>query len=154
MATPRPLHSDSPAAASSSSNLLLSPPLLHLADPPPHTVDARLVDLLADQLIRSLRDSAQAARDRHARDHRAVEEELDALGLGAPRAGTAAASPRPTGTGTGTGGAGEDDAAVDEAVRSRLDDLGFKVGWATAERCAPFFFLPSLPSLLTCGFPR
>ncbi|GAA5909488.1 hypothetical protein JCM8208_006541 [Rhodotorula glutinis] len=149
MATPRPLHAlisstGHPAAASSSN--LVSPHLLHLADPPQHTVDARLVELLADEMVRALRESAAAARSRRARDHRAVEEELEALGLaGAPPASAAA---EPAADRDGQGASGEErmrEDEADEAVRSRLDDLGFRVGWATAERLARD--RPRFPSL-------
>ncbi|GAA5840621.1 hypothetical protein JCM9279_007384 [Rhodotorula babjevae] len=150
MTTPRPLHtliSSTGHPASASSSNLVSPHLLALADPPQHTVDARLVELLADEMICALRHSHAAARTRRARDHRAVEEELEALGLaGAPPASGAA---QPAADRDGQGGAGAEGQAhedeADEAVRSRLDDLGFRVGWATAERLARD--RPRFPSL-------
>ena len=145
MATPRPLHaliSSTGHPASASSSNLVSPHLVALADPPQHTVDARLVELLADEMIRAVRESHAAARTRRARDHRAVEEELEALGLaGAPPAG-GAADPAADREGHGVDGQAREDEA-DEAVRSRLDDLGFRVGWATAERCV--LLTPLLP---------
>ncbi|KPV73674.1 uncharacterized protein RHOBADRAFT_38274 [Rhodotorula graminis WP1] len=98
-------------------------------------------------MVRALRESAAAARTRRARDHRAVEEELEALGLaGTPSAG-AVAEPA-AGRDVQVGAAGEGlarEAEADEAVFSRLDDLGFRVGWATAERLARD--RPRFPSL-------
>ncbi|BGP42087.1 hypothetical protein JCM10449v2_006089 [Rhodotorula kratochvilovae] len=143
MATIRPLHaliSSSGSPASRSSSSLLTAPLVALADPAPLSADARLVDLLADEMLRALRDSERAARERGTRDLEAVDDELAALGLAVDDA------PRGALRGDKTLAGRERQEDADKAVCARLDDMGFKVGWATAERLArdrPRF--PSLP---------
>ncbi|GAA5828928.1 hypothetical protein JCM3770_003523, partial [Rhodotorula araucariae] len=155
MATNRPLHalitsSGSPAARSSS--VLISPPVAALADPVPCTADARLVELLADEMLRTIRASARAASQRSTRDHLQINDELAALGLADP----APPAPRTPGTVPAAqeqpvSAGGEDD---DGAVIARLDGMGFRVGWATAERLArdrPRF--PMLPPSAPPGAP-
>lgn len=79
-------------------------------------------------------DSTKAASERRKREHDSIEAELASLGL--------------SGSGNGAKGKNKADGAepakededevVDEEVRKKLEGLGFKVGWATAERCVSF----------------
>ncbi|GAA6003484.1 Trs33p, partial [Rhodotorula paludigena] len=136
MATNRPLHalvtsSGHPHNRSSSS--LLSPAVSALADPPAHSADARLVDLVHAELIRTLQHSQRAATARARADHALVEDQLAQLGLAPLDKGKARATTEDTPNAKAEQ-AQRDEA--DDAVRSRLDSLGFKVGWATAERLA------------------
>ncbi|GAA5961806.1 hypothetical protein JCM21900_003316 [Sporobolomyces salmonicolor] len=143
MATPRPLSSllhSTGTPSSRSSTSLITPSLTLLADPPLHSVDSHLVDLLTNEVIRILIHSEQAARARRAAEQEAVERELNDMGL-ADHAGKK----------TSHGGEkGPESDQADEAVRTRIDQMGFKVGWATAERLArdrPLFpTTPSAPS--------
>ncbi|GAA5916444.1 hypothetical protein JCM5296_006565 [Sporobolomyces johnsonii] len=150
MATPRPLsnliHSTG-TPSSRSSTSLITPSLARLADPPLHSVDSHLVDLLTNEVIRILVHSEHAARARSKAEQEAVESELSDMGLADHSRGAKA------GKKTSHGGEKEKDQdsdQADEAVRTRLDQMGFKVGWATAERLTrdrPLFpTTPSAPS--------
>lgn len=84
------------------------------------------------QTIRTLIDSTKAADVRRKRDHESIEAELASLGLSAGGMGAT--------KGKQKAGAAElakdedEDEVVDEEVRKKLEGLGFKVGWTTAER--------------------
>ncbi|GAA6012260.1 hypothetical protein JCM10207_002781 [Rhodosporidiobolus poonsookiae] len=141
MATNRPLHalinsSGNLGPGNRSSSSLITPALSALADPPTqHKVDAQLVQFLTHEVIRLLIDSEAAARTRRRAQEQAVEDELAEMGL--TDDGSAGVK-RDKGKGkqkTREEEVKEQDEA-DEAVRARLERMGFKVGWATAERLA------------------
>lgn len=148
MAANRPLQhliSTTGNPATRSSSALVTPHLAALADPllPPHTVDPRLVHFLVAearpsrlsahavvpgklttpalpcrQTIRALRESERAAETRAVRLH-------------PPDDGSrTAAAPA-------TAAAAEDAHRNQVAVRARIDQIGYRVGWATAERSVP-----------------
>ncbi|GEM10638.1 bet3 family protein [Rhodotorula toruloides] len=134
MASPAPLQallsSTGTTSANRSSSSLITPPLLALADPPQHTVDARLVEFFVQETIRTLVESTKAASARRKRERESIEAELASLGLSGSRAGAKGKKKA-----VAEAEAKEDDEeVVDEEVRKKLEGLGFKVGWATAER--------------------
>ncbi|GAA5985904.1 hypothetical protein JCM10908_006327 [Rhodotorula pacifica] len=148
MATNRPLQNlisttGNPATRSSSS--LVTPQLSALADPSLYTIDPRLVHYLVAETIRALRESQLAARTRQHDQLVAVQQEIAALRV------------RPASTSTqSTAAEGKEESPgpTDEAaVRARLDQIGYRVGWATAERLArdrprfPLAAVPPPPSL-------
>ncbi|BGP01979.1 TRAPP complex subunit trs33 [Rhodotorula toruloides ATCC 204091] len=147
MASPAPLQallsSTGTPSANRSSSSLITPPLLALADPPQHTVDARLVEFFVQETIRTLLDSTKAASERRKREHESIEAELASLGLSGSGGGAKGKKKA-----DGADPAKEDEEeVVDEEVRKKLEGLGFKVGWATAERLSrdrPRF--PSTPT--------
>ncbi|GAA5882312.1 hypothetical protein JCM3774_005505 [Rhodotorula dairenensis] len=122
MAANRPLQhlittSGNPATRSSSS--LVTPQLAALADPPVHSaVDPRLVHYLVAEAIRALVESERAAESRAKSQLADVEHGIAALRLHP----AAADAPSADGDRPRT------------AVRARLDQIGYRVGWATAER--------------------
>ncbi|BGP18454.1 hypothetical protein JCM10213_003187 [Rhodosporidiobolus nylandii] len=158
MASPAPplanlLHSTgslSHAHTNRSSTALLTPALASLADPPSanHRVDQQLVQFLTHEVIHALLASVKAARERREREQREVEEELAALGL--------SAGGGKAGGGKGKGKEprqnGDEERKLqdkdDEEVRRRIGEMGFKVGWSSAERLAKDrpLFPPSPPS--------
>lgn len=81
------------------------------------------------QVIRLLIDSEAAARARHAAQEQLVEADLLAN-----KTGSLSLKEKPVGKPAAERTAAEKE-AVDEAVRTRLDGMGFKVGWALSERC-------------------
>ncbi|GAA6043984.1 hypothetical protein JCM8097_003423 [Rhodosporidiobolus ruineniae] len=149
-------HSSLPSTANRSSTALLTPQLTALADPQTqHTVDLQLVSFVTHELIHLLLDSARTARLRQQQQQHQVDDDLADLGLddrasAAPSQGGGAAA-KGKGKDAQAGGEGAAEAQGftdedDEGVRSRLEQMGFKVGWATAERLAkdrPLFPSPS-----------
>ncbi|GAA5878508.1 hypothetical protein JCM8547_008435 [Rhodosporidiobolus lusitaniae] len=141
-------------ASNRSSTSLLTPALSVLADPPTqHKVDLQLVHFVTHELIRILLESARATRLRHEEQQQQVEDELEALGLSGPKSknGKAKAAPPLSPVDAERRVQDEDDAAV----RARLDSMGYKAGWTTAERLAkdrplfpttPVVSAPSSPS--------
>lgn len=79
-------------------------------------------------MIRLLIDSEAAARTRHAAQQQLVEADLLAHKAGSLSTKEAAAV-RST-----TEKSPAEKEEVDQAVRTRLDGMGFKVGWALSER--------------------
>ncbi|ORY89030.1 NO signaling/Golgi transport ligand-binding domain-containing protein [Leucosporidium creatinivorum] len=134
--------------ANRSSTSLITPQLTSLSDPPTKQVDAHLLEFLTAEVIRLLIDSEAAARARHAAQEQLVEADLLAHKTGSiSLKETSTARP-----------AAEKTAAekeeVDSAVRTRLDGMGFKVGWALSERLArdrPRF--PSTPAPVSSTTP-
>ncbi|KAM0754183.1 transport protein particle component [Meredithblackwellia eburnea MCA 4105] len=84
-------------------------------------VDQHLIDLLHSEVIQLLISSEQAARQRRADNERLVEQQY---GLSSS---TSSSKPNSSGPAVVT-------KANDDAVRLRLESMGFKVGWAIAER--------------------
>ncbi|KAG0656268.1 Trafficking protein particle complex subunit 33 [Rhodotorula mucilaginosa] len=131
MALNRPLHNlitttGNPATRSSSS--LVTPQLQAYADPQfTPTVDPTLLNYLT---IRALGESERAATKRQ-RDHRnAIQQQIAALRLSTS---DDAAAVKPVLEEEEEHGAPNPD---DAAVRARFDAIGYRVGWATAERLA------------------
>ncbi|GAA5899819.1 hypothetical protein JCM6882_005443 [Rhodosporidiobolus microsporus] len=129
-----------------SSTALLTPKLTALADPPSlnHRVDQQLVQFLTHETIHLLLASVRAARLRRQADQQAIDDELAALGLldaSASVGGKLKGKKPPPPPGAGGGDEKkrrerEEQDEDDEEVRKRLEEMGFKVGWATAERLA------------------
>ncbi|GAA5837440.1 hypothetical protein JCM11251_002107 [Rhodosporidiobolus azoricus] len=133
-----------------SSTALLTPALTSLADPPSqhYRVDQQLNQFFTHEAIHLLLASVRAARLRQQAADAAIEEELALLGLldsASQFSSTSRRAERKPPPG-GAGG-GEDEGEKrrkereaqdedDEEVRKRLEEMGFKVGWATAERLA------------------
>lgn len=135
MATHRPLQNllsttgSSPATRSSSS--LVTPQLGALADPRLYTADPRLLNWLIAETINTLRESEVAAANRQDRDLYAAQRHVESLRL-SPSSGATDSSARPHTHESSPVQRTEPDEA---AVRARLDLIGYRVGWATAERC-------------------
>ncbi|GAA6016340.1 hypothetical protein JCM11491_006823 [Sporobolomyces phaffii] len=117
----------------SSSTSLISPRISALADPTPHSVDAHLLDFLLNETIRVLIESTRHHADKRQREQREIEDDLRRLGF----ANDSPAAPVPT----------QDPSTTDERARAKIEAIGFKLGYSTAERLSrdrPRF--PSLPS--------
>ncbi|KDE09474.1 hypothetical protein MVLG_00376 [Microbotryum lychnidis-dioicae p1A1 Lamole] len=137
-----------------SSTSLITPQLTALADPPPTMVDQHLFEYMMQEVIRTIITSESVARERRIAYERQVEHDLKLAratssvtlntsnGNGKTSAAMAPSVPSKSSTFPPPN---QDEA--DEAVRSRLDKMGFKVGWAMAEKLArdrPRF--PSTPA--------
>lgn len=147
--------------ASRSSTSLITPSVTNLSDPPPSLVDAHLVEFLTAevrlhcirrnytngggaQMIKVLVISEAAARARRVSKEKLVEADLVAMTLVSQTAALAVRDlPAATVSAEKVAAAREE---ADEGVRKRLDNMGFKVGWATAERCVH----PSYPTRVLC----
>lgn len=135
------------SVANRSSTSLITPQLTLLSDPPTRQVDAHLLEFLTaevssctllyptsssraslHQVIRLLVVSEAAARARHAAQEQLVEADLLAN-----KTGSLSLKETPSAKALPPLTAAEKE-EVDAAVRSRLDGMGFKVGWALAER--------------------
>ncbi|GAA5980995.1 hypothetical protein JCM11641_001423 [Rhodosporidiobolus odoratus] len=149
-----PLHSllnstgSLPTSSNRSSTSLLSPDLAQLANPPrTQTVDQQLVQFVTHEIIHALLASTRHARIKREQYQRDIEDELASLDLLGPpsdelKKGKHWEKPK-------TKAEQERVQRVDDdEVRKRLERMGFKVGWSTAERLAKDrpLFPPQPPS--------
>ncbi|GAA5940755.1 Trs33p [Sporobolomyces koalae] len=130
------LHSTGTLYPNSSSTALITPRIVNLADPSQHAVDSHLVDLLLNETIRILIESTRHAVAKRDQEQREIEHDLNRLGL-APAAPPADPPSRP------------DD--VEDQVRTKLEQIGFKIGYSTAERLTRD--RPKFPSTATTTPP-
>ncbi|GAA6062659.1 hypothetical protein JCM10212_000559 [Sporobolomyces blumeae] len=135
------VHSTGTLHPNASSTSLITRYTSRLADPPTRTVDSALFDLVLNEAISTLVTSVAAVTQRQRQDQLDVERDLERLGFGGGRATGLPAARDGTANGTAGGGNGAKDAdkereQLDQDVRNRLDEMGYKVGWATAERLA------------------
>lgn len=105
-----------------SSTCLVTPSVTALSDPPPQFVDAHLLEYLMTEVMRTLTVSEQVATARRKEQERRIEEQV----RGSLSNGTVIPISKPV-----TASTREE---ADEAVKARLDAMGFKVGWSMAER--------------------
>jgi len=123
------------SAASRSSHSLVTPTVLALSEASVPQCDAHLFDYLNIEMSQALLDSAAHAQAKLDARRALIEREfidnfdldLNAGGEGEP--GAAVALDRQTAERSKA-------QAHDEALRTRLEGIGFKVGWALAERLA------------------
>ncbi|KAK4700832.1 trafficking protein particle complex subunit 6, partial [Phenoliferia sp. Uapishka_3] len=121
-----------------SSTSLITPSISILSQSQSPQVDAHVVQFAHLELIKTLLASASAERKRRAATEQFVSAELGQ-----------ADSDRP-GAADGTSDAEVIQTEIDDSVRKRLDEIGFKVGWTMAESLAkekPRF--PSAPPTST-----
>ncbi|SCV71533.1 BQ2448_3121 [Microbotryum intermedium] len=144
-----------------SSTSLITPQLTALADPPPKMVDQHLFEYMIQEVIRTIITSESVARERRIAYQRQVEHDLKlaratsqiTLSSSSNNNKTSVAmAPSVPSKSSSFPPPNQDEA--DEGVRSRLDKMGFKVGWAMAEKLArdrPRF--PSTPATTSTTNP-
>ncbi|GAA5885775.1 hypothetical protein JCM16303_006058 [Sporobolomyces ruberrimus] len=101
-----------------SSTSLITREITLLADPTPHSVDSHLVDFLLNETVRILIESTLHNRLKRKREREEIDEDLRRLGF----------NDKPTGTGAVT------EVDMDQQVKDKIEQIGFKLGYATAER--------------------
>lgn len=122
-----------------SSTSLITREITLLAEPTPHSVDSHLVDFLLNETVRILIESTLHNRLKRKREREEIDEDLRRLGF----------NDKPTGTATVT------EVDMDQQVKDKIEQIGFKLGYATAERCLfPPYSLPtSLPHPSSLSLP-
>ena len=128
MSTARPLtnllNSSGSLHPNSSSTSLITPPILSLADPTPHSIDSHLFDLLLNETVRILIESSRYERVKREKEQEEIREDLKRLGFNDSTSTT-------TTTTTNSTTKGGDS---DEQVGKKIESIGFKLGYSTAER--------------------
>ncbi|GAA5952107.1 hypothetical protein JCM3765_005195 [Sporobolomyces pararoseus] len=102
----------------SSSTSLITPPILSLADPTPHSIDSHLFDLLLNETIRILIESDKYEQCKREKEQEEIRQDLKRLGFNDSTTAS---------TTTTKGG-------DDEQVKKKIEQIGFKLGYSTAER--------------------
>ncbi|GAA5897148.1 Trs33p [Sporobolomyces salmoneus] len=101
-----------------SSTSLISRSILELADPNPHSVDCHLFDLLLNETIRILIESTLYSQEKRKKEQQEIRDDLARLGFKQPPTDSTASSVQ----------------QEDEQVRNKIEQIGFKLGYSTAER--------------------
>ncbi|GAA5833944.1 hypothetical protein JCM3766R1_002479 [Sporobolomyces carnicolor] len=113
------LNSSGSLHPNSSSTSLISRSILSLADPPPHSVDCHLFDLVVNESIRQLVESTTRSRQKRQRERAEIESDLKRLGFDHP-------PPDPNDD--------DDERDEDRQVKDKIERIGFRLGYAIAER--------------------
>lgn len=111
-----------------SSTSLITPAVTALSDPTLGLVDSHLMEFLTAEVIRLVTESELYSRTKRQTTEKQIETELNSSltnRVNLLSLKEKAITPLE---------AASIQAATDEAVRSRLDTMGFKIGWALAER--------------------
>ncbi|GAA5989508.1 hypothetical protein JCM5350_005941 [Sporobolomyces pararoseus] len=128
MSTARPLtnllNSSGSLHPNSSSTSLITPPILSLADPTPHSIDSHLFDLLLNETVRILIESSRYERVKREKEQEEIREDLKRLGFNDSTSTTTTTTTNSTTTGGDS----------DEQVGKKIESIGFKLGYSTAER--------------------
>jgi hypothetical protein len=98
-----------------SSSSLISPVITKLSDPSLHLVDSHLLDLLLSETIRILIESTKFKQDVKLKQEREITKDLIRLNLESPTIDS------------------NSHVEVDELVKKKIEHIGFKLGYSTAE---------------------
>lgn len=98
-----------------SSSSLISPVITKLSDPSLHLVDSHLLDLLLSETIRILIESTKFKQDVKLKQEREITKDLIRLNLESPTIDS------------------NSHVDVDELVKKKIEHIGFKLGYSTAE---------------------